>query len=249
MVLDCRNLATLGLLGKLIKRIRPDNFDKLIRYLSTWSGTDKFFMLIQYISKLVVWSSSKSNSARGLSASARSLGSLVGDHRVLLRLWGLLPMLQWAESIESERKVSKLSLNVERLQALSMIIYFPLEHLWYLAHHGVLPLKPATSGKIATWSCRFWMIYTVLQLVHNYDNHALLLKDKQRDVQEEKGVNKLALDTQYKAIVDDTIINLAYLPLTLHWSLPTGIFSNDAWVGLFGSVAALTQFKVGYSKA
>lgn len=83
-------------------------------------------------------------------------------------------MLQWAESIESERKVSKLSLNVERLQALSMIIYFPLEHLWYLAHHGVLPLKPATSGKIATWSCRFWMIYTVLQVRDLYtlkDDH------------------------------------------------------------------------------
>lgn len=73
-------------------------------------------------------------------------------------------MLQWAESIEAERKVSKLSLNVERLQALSMIIYYPLEHLWYLADHGVLPIAPATSGKIATWSCRFWMVYTILQV-------------------------------------------------------------------------------------
>lgn len=76
-------------------------------------------------------------------------------------------MLQWAESIESERKVSKLALNLERLQALSMIVYYPLEHTWYLAHHGVLPVTSSTSNKIAVWSCRFWMLYTVLQVSEN----------------------------------------------------------------------------------
>ncbi|TIB70670.1 hypothetical protein E3Q16_02280 [Wallemia mellicola] len=252
MTSDCRKLATLGLVGKLVKHTRPENFDKLVRYLSSWSGTDKFFMLIQYISKLVIWSLNKSKKADGLSTRMRSLSALVGDHRVLLRLWafrGLLPMLQWAESIESERKVSKLALNVERLQALSMIAYYPLEHTWYLAHHGVLPVTPSTSNKIAVWSCRFWMLYTVLQLVHNWDDHSTLLKDKERDLSEEKGVNRFAIDKKLKGIVDDTIINLAYLPLTLHWSLPAGIFSNDAWVGLFGSIAAVTQFKVGYTNA
>ncbi|TIA86687.1 hypothetical protein E3P99_03591 [Wallemia hederae] len=249
MTLDCRRIAMLGLLGKLVKRTRPQNLDKLIRYLSTWSGTDKLFMVIQYASKLIVWSLSKSKRAQGVSASLRSLGGLVGDHRVLLRLWGLLPMLQWAESIESERKVSRLALNIERLQALSMTVYYPLEHLWYLADHGVIPIKPATSGKIAIWSCRFWMLYTVLQLIHNYDDNAALIKDKERDIKEEKGVNRLAIDIQRRSIVDDTIINLAYLPLTLHWSLPSGLFSDDAWVGIFGTVAALTQFKAGYSKA
>lgn len=45
-------------------------------------------MLIQYISKLVIWSLNKSKKADGLSTRMRSLSALVGDHRVLLRLWG-----------------------------------------------------------------------------------------------------------------------------------------------------------------
>lgn len=43
MTSDCRKLATLGLVGKLVKHTRPENFDKLVRYLSSWSGTDKVF--------------------------------------------------------------------------------------------------------------------------------------------------------------------------------------------------------------
>ena len=47
-------------------------------------------------------------------------------------------------------------------------------------------------------------------------------------------------------IKNDTIIQLSYLPLTIHWSIARGLFSNDIWVGVLGSIAAITQFKVGY---
>lgn len=85
--------------------------DHLIRYLSTWSGTDKALMLTQYGSKLIIplltlqhairlrLSGNKPYHAyKGGSANARrleKLGGLIGDARVLFRIWGLLPMIKW----------------------------------------------------------------------------------------------------------------------------------------------------------
>lgn len=88
--------------------------DHLIRYLSTWSGTDKALMLTQYGSKLVIplltiqhslrlrLAGNKSYHAyKGGSANARrleKLSALIGDARVLFRIWGVLPMIKWVSS-------------------------------------------------------------------------------------------------------------------------------------------------------
>lgn len=76
-------------------------------------------------------------------------------------------MISWAGSIESERPVSKLSLTLERLQALSMILYYPLENIYYLASQNILPIKMEKANRISIWSCRFWATYTILQVSVN----------------------------------------------------------------------------------
>ena len=35
-------------------------------------------------------------------------------------------------------------------------------------------------------------------------------------------------------------------PLTIHWSCPSGIFNSEAWVGIFGTVAAVSGFRPGW---
>ncbi len=40
----------------------------------------------------------------------------------------------------------------------------------------------------------------------------------------------------------EMVVNLAYAPLTLHWSLENG-FADDFWVGLLGSVAGVAGFR------
>lgn len=54
--------------------------------------------------------------------------------------------------------------------------------------------------------------------------------------------DKLRVVREKDALVRSMIVNTAYFPLTLHWSLEKG-FLNDWWVGIFGSVAAWYQIK------
>ena len=77
-----------------------------------------------------------------------------------------------------------------------MLAYYPLEHLYYLLSHSVIPDKialpsltafvpfirtqpsnkhiPLDIGKLGLWSTRFWAAYVVLQLAHLREDSKLL---------------------------------------------------------------------------
>lgn len=46
----------------------------------------------------------------------------------------------------------------------------------------------------------------------------------------------------------EMIVNLAYAPLTVHWSLEKGML-GDVWVGLLGSVAGVAGLEALWRKA
>ncbi|KAL0955069.1 hypothetical protein HGRIS_003986 [Hohenbuehelia grisea] len=260
---------------------QSETIDHLIRYLGTWSGSDKLFMIIQYAVKIIVpllELRARLQHRAGLRASPVSdavkgyakLGSIVGDARTLWRIWGLLPIVQWLVSLERNPQPTRRLLNIERLQGWSMLAYYPLEHLYYLCTNGIIPstvpsLKSLVSSRakpikldpnwLGLWSSRFWAAYVLLQFAHLKEDRALLLaktrtliKAKQRasgqsspTVSEQK-----ELDQRWDAFWNELVVNLGYLPLTVHWSLEKGLFGNDIWVGIFGLVAALASFRAGW---
>lgn len=92
-------------------------------------------------------------------------------------------------------------LTIERLQGWSMLAYYPLEHIYYMLTHDIIPTTFALptlaslipfvaskpSGKLVTlnrgafaiWSCRFWATYIILQFVHMKEDFKLLkLREK-----------------------------------------------------------------------
>lgn len=83
---------------------------------------------------------------------------------------GLLPIIQWllalhpnpAASIRALFKVRSLSALgssaklIPTIQALSLGIYYPAEHVWYLASKGVLGLSPAATSKAAALLIQGW---------------------------------------------------------------------------------------------
>ncbi|KZT01383.1 uncharacterized protein LAESUDRAFT_731234 [Laetiporus sulphureus 93-53] len=258
-----------------------ETLDHLVRYLSTWSGSDKFFMIIQYAIKLIVpflQFRARMQHNAGLrpapvSASAdglAKLGSILGDARMLFRIWGLLPIIQWLTSIERSHPQTRKLLTIERLQGWSMIAYYPLEHLYYLLSHSIiapelsmpslsslLPFGKAKPGRrirldlnaLGIWSCRFWAAYVVLQFMHLRED-ARLLKVRERVVSKSKAVSAKAekeeLKQRWDALWNELIVNLGYLPLTVHWSLEQGLFSDEVWVGVFGLIAGLAQWRSGW---
>ena len=87
-------------------------------------------------------------------------------------------------------------------------------------------MKPETRDKLGMWSCRFWMAYVVLyfaQLKEEYEDlmhHRQLLTDKLR--KDVTPAEKDEIKKKLKGSADElklwtvnTLINAAYLPLTL----------------------------------
>ena len=81
----------------------PTALAHLVRFLGTWTGTDKFFMLAQYGSNVLVAvllflqalrkRSDKSSVIQRLVPRIRALGSLTADARILFRIRAILPMV------------------------------------------------------------------------------------------------------------------------------------------------------------
>ncbi|KAI0950776.1 hypothetical protein AcW1_010357 [Taiwanofungus camphoratus] len=259
-----------------------ETLDHLVRYLSTWSGSDKLFMIIQYAAKLIVpflHLRARLQHRAGMrkvpiSSAAEGwtkLGSIVGDARTLFRIWGLLPIIQWLISIERSPPPTRKLLTIERLQGWSMLAYYPLEHVYYLLSHSIIPPefpsvslsallpfnKSKFSGKrtpldmnaLSIWSCRFWALYVALQFVHLRED-GKLLKKQERAVGKSKAIATQAerdeLKKRWDALWSEFVVNLGYLPLTVHWSLEKGLFKNEIWVAVFGLIAALASWRSGW---
>jgi len=259
-----------------------ETVDHLVRYLSTWSGNDKLFMIIQYSIKLIVpflrlrarlqhraglRTEPLSTAADGLA----KFGGLLGDARMLCNIWGLLPIIKWLTSLERNPPPTRKLLTIERLQGWSMLAYYPLEHLYYLLAHSIIPpqiplpsvsrLWPSSTGEakqesihlnagiISRVSTRLWAVYVFLQLLHLQEDRRLL-KAKERALSRSKTVaaqvEKEELRKRWDALWSEVVVNLSYAPLTIHWSLEKGLFQNDVWVGVFGLVAALASWRSGW---
>ncbi|KAF8655056.1 hypothetical protein AX16_003257 [Volvariella volvacea WC 439] len=273
--LTARRLSDV-VLGAFAHVPRSETIDHLVRFLGTWSGSDKLFMLIQYAAKLLVQvlqlrarlqhraglrKTPTSEAATGFA----KLSSLLGDSRTLWRIWGLLPIVQWLVSLERNPQPTRNLLNIERLQGWSMLAYYPLEHLSYLASHGIIPKavpSPASlfsskarplnldPNNLSLWSVRFWAAYVVLQFAHLYEDRKLLLL-RQRTLKKGKGTGlsteeKQELAQRWDAWWTDVLVNVGYFPLTIHWSLKKGLFKNEVWVGVFGLISAIASFRSGW---
>ncbi|KAJ8455587.1 hypothetical protein ONZ45_g18899 [Pleurotus djamor] len=258
-------------LGAFISVPPSETLDHLVR---------KFFMIIQYAIKVVVpllELRARAQHRAGLRASPSSaaapqytkLGGIIGDARMLWRIWGLLPIIQWLVSLERNPQPTRRLLNIERLQGWSMLAYYPLEHLYYLLSHSLIPahipsIKSLISSKskptkldanaLGMWSTRFWALYVVLQILHLREDRQLLRAKEKSLLKATRAPvgsglspsEKKELDDRWDTFWNEVVVNLGYLPLTVHWSLEKGLFKNEFWVGVFGLVAGLASFRAGW---
>ncbi|KAL1921779.1 uncharacterized protein VTP21DRAFT_10421 [Calcarisporiella thermophila] len=227
--------------------------DHLVRFLNSVRGTDKVLMFIQYFSKILIWylrrrsTAIKTVNVQSLPLDARitNLAGPIADFRILLRYYGLLPMIQYMNQLEHSTPPSALHLELERWANLFNVCYYPLEHLYWLGSHGVIPMKENTTNRIGIWSCRFWAAAVILELARLWEQYRLWLLRKRavlkRFENEEEVANEMkSLETEKKQMLLNTVINASYLPLTAHWSIESGLIS-DVWVGIFGTVASVCQ--------
>jgi len=133
--------------------------------------------------------------------------------------------------------------TLERLQVYSMLLYYPLEHVAFLGSHQIIALSPERQLKYSLWSVRAWAVYTFAELANlHLRSKAIALR-----LRTELSSDELkAARAEEAAIRNSFIVNMAYLPLTVHWSFAQGIGMDQLSVGLCGVVAAIAQLRASW---
>ncbi|KAK0446254.1 hypothetical protein EV421DRAFT_1793358 [Armillaria borealis] len=246
--------------------------DHLVRYLGTWSGSDKLFMVLQYTLQLLVpllnlrarlqcQAGLRKDPTSSAAVGIAKFAKIINDSRTLWRFWGLLPIFQWLISLERNPQPTRNLLTIERLQGWSMLGYYPLEHLSYLTSRDIIPttissplvpqkaitLKP---GPMGVWSCRFWAAYVILQFAHLREDRKLL-QARQRTLRRAKGAGiteseKQEIQNRWDSYWNEMVLNLGNLPLALNWSTEKGFIKNQVWVDILCLITALASFRGGW---
>ncbi|RIB21242.1 peroxisomal biogenesis factor 11 [Gigaspora rosea] len=220
--------------------------DRLVKFCNSVPSLDKLLALVQYFSKVLIWFLLRAGRT-SLAERLNNLGVPVADFRVLLRFYGLLPLIQWMIRIEHDKSASgaPLLLNIKRLQNLALVFYYPLEQAWWLAYHKIIFMSDERMTRCSIWSCRWWALYVVLQFWHLASEWSIL-KRRRRELRvdgedvETVQKQKRELKAEGDRIFRETLINVGYFPLTLHWSVENSRFP-DVGVGVFGTLAAFYE--------
>jgi len=250
----------LGSVGTAIPS--SESLDHAVRFLGTWSGSDKFMMTTQYAAKLLIpllqlRAKIQHHAGRRLkprSETAEGLFKLASQLSLARRvsgLWGIIGIFKALSTLERSQPTSRTQLTLQRLQGLSMLIYYPLEYVSFFSS-PFAPLlsgvSPQTSAKAQLWSIRAWGVYVALQILLLRHEWRLISRpeyenDSTKDV---KVQNNAALRKHKFAIVCGLVANISRLPVILHWSISGGIYGSEAYTNILSFISSVAALKGGW---
>jgi hypothetical protein len=188
--------------------------------------------------------------------SSKALAEVISDFRIFVRLWGVLGLYTWARGTYRDPLPQDAGRKEKALRALtwaaiaSCVGFQVLENGAYLSSKGVLTASSWTGevGKAREnrwwlWSSRFWAVYVGVELVRlgveRYYKAAPSTEGHGDGEKEDKILRRKALKKEkleHWLWWKDLASNVAYAPMTVHWSLEQGLLS-DWGVGVCGMVA------------
>ncbi|RPB29845.1 hypothetical protein L211DRAFT_864397 [Terfezia boudieri ATCC MYA-4762] len=196
-----------------------------------------------YVSYLLLARKQESSRLATISIHLKALASLTSDVRIFMRLWGLFGIYEWL--IDTLRNPPK-DMTIRKIAYLQIAVNFLyqiLENLAYLGQHKVLPIGKKRQNSYWLWSSRFWMAHVVLEFCRLKRERDLDLKGKDKAESgdaprwyEVAGVMKS--DGKKSVWLRQLWSNMAYAPLTVHWSLESGLLTQLT-VGTLGTIAGV----------
>lgn len=187
--------------------------------------------------------------------SSKAVAGVIADYRIFVRMWGLLGLYTWARDTylsplpKGASQKEKLLRTTTWAAIASCVAFQVLENGAYAASKGMLTSSAWTgeAGKKRetwwwVWSSRFWAAYVGCEIVR------LLIERTYHEPRAEVGgdgekEDKLRLEQERKDAYStkfvwwkDLVSNIAYAPMTIHWSIEEGLLS-DLQVGIFGTIA------------
>ncbi|KAK4456225.1 hypothetical protein QBC34DRAFT_389311 [Podospora aff. communis PSN243] len=158
---------------------------------------------------------------------------------MILRLWALLGMYHWGKGLvlkalrkpTAEEKATgptKVETAIEWTRLGLCVALQSLENGAYLSQRGVLGWSPKTQGLAYKWSARFWAAYVGIELG--------------RLLAEGFGGGKVYQAEETAEWRKKVVRNMAWMPLTIHWSTDAGIV-NDTLIGALASIPGIIQIR------
>ncbi|KAL9067308.1 MAG: hypothetical protein Q9161_007008 [Pseudevernia consocians] len=238
------------------------------KLLSHTSTLDKTLLTISYTLHLLhsVLAKTPRLSVSRLTTSLTPLTAIFDDFRVFLRLWGLLGIYDWGVSTYLTPPENGIVRAITWGQVVACALYQVLENGAYLAGKGVLEWRKERIARAWIWSGRAWCAYVALELARlGYEWGQLKGQDldgqRRKSMELEKSrlaekqgeiIEKGELDLRMDKVEDEGLkkrwgkwykevgVNVAYAPMTVHYSLENGILGEGAIGGLGAMVGALS---------
>lgn len=195
-----------------------------------------------------------------LSKRLKAFSALLSDTRTFLRLWGLLGMYFWGRGLvlrlrearlaaksgdeKSRPKIDKLETSIAFAQLFACVVFQGLENGAYLAQKNVLEWQPANIVRAYRWSARFWGAFVGLKLGELFLDRYKRSQVPKRQRMGDKTVavfekEEREWSEEWRKLVGR---NMAWFPLTLHWSLEQGLFS-ELTIGAVASIPGVIQIR------
>ncbi|KAF1837724.1 hypothetical protein BDW02DRAFT_95760 [Decorospora gaudefroyi] len=256
-VLLCTTSYTLTLLHALLSRL----LEKRLKTIATDIASKADGILLPgetLIASLPAPTSTKLIAQ--IVGSTKAVVELISDFRIFVRLWGVLGLYAWARGtylipLPADAGRTEKVLRVLAWSAIVACVGFQvLENGAYLSSKGALTSLSWTGdvGKARenawwVWSSRFWAAYVGVELVRlGVERYCVPMEEKgilgRADGDGEKEDKIRVEERRRKEGLRkrrwwrDFVSNLAYAPMTVHWSMERGLLS-DWGVGACGIVA------------
>jgi hypothetical protein len=178
-----------------------------------------------------------------LSIRLKTLAGMCSDFRTFTRLWGMLGIYAMAKRNYLDLPKDTILRGVGWSQTLALGAYYVYENTYYLAGKGVL--RGWRVEEITRWakmSLKCFMAFVLIEYVRLWRTRQLREEKRASGILSEKEVEK-----EEEAWRRSVLTNLAYTPLSLHWSSETGPLMSDARVGMLMSLIGLVKFRAAWA--
>ncbi|KAI9833244.1 MAG: hypothetical protein M1826_000157 [Phylliscum demangeonii] len=188
----------------------------------------------------------------------RALAALIADVRIFHRLWGLLAIWRGAATAFRSPAADGVVRGLVAAQIVASLASQALENAAYLASHRVVRWTKPRQDRAWRWSARFWALHVLLDLLRLWRLRVVGMSasvpasaslplaselSEKEPAAKELGPVRASDDAELREWWRQLYVDLAYAPLTVHWSVPPhGVVSQLA-VGLLGSVVGALQMK------
>ena len=176
-------------------------------------------------------------------AGSKALSELISDFRCFTRVFvETLDLYTWGKSTWNNPPKDGLIKTAVWGQIWTITLYQWYENVAYLASKGVLRgerFNTKQQNKWWVWSSRYWMAYIALEAVRL----ARVWQLKPTVTSSDDSAATKAETQEAEALWKRQMtVNLAWAPVSYHYSLESGALSND-WLGVLGLIAGATGFR------